>query len=85
MSDCLNNIICNNNADSHYQNLCYPCFMFFGKWRGDTGELEQKNCDCENCFKTDEHCLKSKKLNKFMCVNCFKKLYVFKHITKTKK
>ena len=50
MTDCLNHIICNNKGDIHYHNLCYPCFMFFGKWRGDTGELEQKDDDsCENC------------------------------------
>ena len=78
MTDCLNHIICNNKGDIHYHNLCYPCFMFFGKWRGDTGELEQKDDDsCENCFKTSLRCLKSRKLNKFICISCFKKLYAF--------
>ena len=78
MSNCLNHIICGNKGETHYKNLCQPCFMFFGKWRGDTGELERKDdIDCENCFKK-QTCIRSKKMEKFLCVGCFKKLYVFK-------
>ena len=79
MSNCLNHAICSNPGDSHYQDLCHPCFMFFGKWRGDTGELITKNeHECQNCFKGEENCVFSKKLDKFICIECFKKLFAFK-------
>ena len=80
MNNCLNHTICNNPGDSHYQNLCHPCFMFFGKWRGDTGELliKEQESECQNCYKSKEKCVYSKKLNKFICIGCFKKLYAFK-------
>ena len=79
MSDnCANHIVCNGKLDTHYGTLCYPCHMFFGKWRDDTGELVKKEMtDCQKCYTKDQTCLFSKKLDKLLCVKCFKKFYNF--------
>ena len=75
---CPNYIICKsikskNHLESN-ENVCQPCQMFFGKWRGWNSILKKEFNKCSTC-EENNLCILNEKNNKYLCISCFRNLY----------
>jgi hypothetical protein len=75
-SECKNFIICGNKTDS--DDLCMNCWCLFGEWRDKNCDITVKNTNdtCPLCEQTNITTLYRMNCEHYVCVDCFKNIYI---------